>query len=137
MENLSRRALFAGICGLAALSLVPMSAQAASVVKTLPNGKLSIRIKDIAKVVKVGKSVQVGVIKGQSIALSQTGPATFTAFSLTCPHAGVTVVKEKEGWICQAHGSQFQSNGALVIGPATTALTPVPAKVSRGILTIG
>ena len=137
MSELSRRALLTGICGVAALGLTPLSAEAASVVKKLPNGRLSIRVRDIPKVVAVGSSVQVGMVKGQAVALARTGPSTFSAFSLSCPHQGVTVEKDGDGWICRAHGSQFESDGALAFGPATTALRPVPVKVSRGVVTIG
>jgi len=39
--------------------------------------------------------------------------------------------------MCNAHNSEFESDGDLVLGPATTGLTKVRIKVSRGIATIG
>jgi Rieske Fe-S protein len=137
MSELSRRSLITGICGVAALSLAPLSAEGATVVKKLANGKLSIRVKDIPKVVGVGSSVQIGKVKGQPVALFRTGPSTFAAFSLLCPHQGVTLTQDASGWVCQAHGSRFEKDGALNFGPATTDLPAVPVRVSKGVVTIG
>lgn len=137
MAELSRRGLITGICGIAALSMTPLSAEAASVIKKTSNGKLTIRVRDISKVVAVGSSVQIGKVKGQPVALMRSGPSAFSAFSLLCPHQGVTVVKDGEGWICNAHGSKFEKDGELNFGPATTALSKVPVKVSSGVITIG
>ena len=137
MENISRRSLIAGICGIATLSLTPLSAEGASVVKKAAGGRLSIRVKDIPKVVGVGASAQIGQVKGRPVALLRTGPSTFKAFSLLCPHQGVTVIKQDDGWYCDAHGSKFENDGALNMGPATSGLPPIPVKVSKGIVTIG
>ena len=137
MSELSRRSLITGICGVAALSLAPLSAEGATVVKKLANGKLSIRVKDIPKVVGVGSSVQIGKVKGQPVALFRTGPSTFAAFSLLCPHQGVTLTQDESGWVCQAHGSKFENYAELNFGPATTDLPAVPVRVSRGVITIG
>ena len=137
MSELSRRGLITGICGIAALSMTPLTAEAASVVTKAPGGKLTIRVRDISKVVAVGSSVQIGKVKGQPVALLRSGPSTFSAFSLLCPHQGITVVKDGEGWVCNAHGSKFEKDGELNFGPATTALAPVPVKVKSGVITIG
>jgi Rieske Fe-S protein len=39
--------------------------------------------------------------------------------------------------MCEAHNSEFEPDGDLVLGPATTGLVKVPIKVSRGVATIG
>ena len=137
MSELSRRGLITGICGIAALSMTPLTAEAVSVVKKAPGGKLTIRVRDISKVVAVGSSVQIGKVKGQPVALLRSGPSTFSAFSLLCPHQGITVVKDGGGWVCNAHGSKFEKDGELNFGPATTALAPVSVKVKSGVITIG
>jgi Rieske Fe-S protein len=137
MTELSRRALLTGMCGIAALSMVPMSAEAANLVKKLPKGRLSFKVSDAAKIVDVGSSVGIGQVKGQPAGLFRSGPSTFSAFSLACPHQGVTVEKNDSGWVCSAHDSKFAENGALEFGPATTALRKVPVKVKGGVVTIG
>ena len=137
MTQISRRSLIAGVCGIAALSFAPLSAEAASVVRKISNGRLSIKISDMSKVVAEGSSVLVGKVKGQDVGLFRSGPSTFKAFSLRCPHQGAPVVKTDAGWSCPVHGSEFKNDGGLVMGPATTGLMKVPTKVSRGTLTIG
>jgi Rieske Fe-S protein len=137
MTELSRRSLIAGICGIATLSLTPLSAEGASVVKKAAGGRLSIRMSDVPKVVGVGASARIGSVKGRPVALLRTGTSTFKAFSLMCPHQGVTVIKQEDGWYCDAHGSKFEVDGALNQGPATTGLPSVPVRVSKGIVTVG
>ena len=78
-----------------------------------------------------------GKVKGQPVALFRTGPSTFAAFSLLCPHQGVTVTRNENGWVCNAHSSEFEADGDLVLGPATTGLARVPMKVSKNVATIG
>lgn len=137
MEDLSRRALFAGVCGVAAVALVDLPADAASAVKKLPDGRLSVRVSNIAALKEVGSSVRVGVLKGQPVALARTGPSAFIAFTLTCPHQQYKVIKDGAGWLCEAHGSKFEANGDLNFGPATTGLPRVKAKLSKGQVIIG
>ena len=40
-------------------------------------------------------------------------------------------------WVCSTHLSEFEADGDLVLGPATTRLTRVSIKVSRGVATLG
>jgi len=57
----------------------------------------------------------------------------FVAFDAVCPHAGCTVAYQSGANIitCPCHGSEFDpKTGAVVLGPATTGLTPI--KVIKG-----
>jgi Rieske Fe-S protein len=137
MEDISRRSLIVGMCGIAAASLTPLSAEGASVVKKAAGGRLTIKLKDISKVVAVGASAAIGEVKSRPVALLRTGASTFKAFSLLCPHQGVTVIKQEDGWYCEAHESKFGVNGSLVNGPATRGLPSIPVRVSKGVITIG
>lgn len=137
MEPISRRSLFAGVCAVVALggSEVPAAANAA--VKKLPNGKLSVKLKDLPALSAVGGAMRIGSLKGVPIGVARVGANKYTAFNLRCPHQGITVVKTESGWMCQAHNSEFESDGDLLLGPATTGLAKVPIKVTRGVATIG
>jgi Rieske Fe-S protein len=137
LEDLSRRALLTGVCGVAVATVTALPSDAASAVRKLSDGRLSIRVRDISALKEVGSSVRVGVLKGQPVALARTGPSDFVAFTLICPHQEFRVVKDGAGWLCKAHGSKFESNGDLNFGPATTGLPQVPAKFSRGQVIIG
>lgn len=137
MEDISRRSLFAGACAaiLVGSSLVPQAASAS--IKKLPKDRLSVKLSGVPQLAKVGGSVQIGLIKKIPVAIARTGPSSYVAFNLSCPHAGVIVNQTPEGWLCNAHLSRFAPDGALAWGPATTGLKSVPIKVSKGVATVG
>jgi cytochrome b6-f complex iron-sulfur subunit len=45
--------------------------------------------------------------------------AGFSALSLVCPHLGCTVGPAADGFACPCHGSRFDANGAVRVGPAS------------------
>jgi Rieske Fe-S protein len=137
MEPISRRSFIAGVCAVIALggSEVPAAANAA--VKKLPGGRLSVNLKAVPALAKVGGAAKIGSVKGVPVAIARTGTSKYIAFNLLCPHQGVTVTQSEKGWVCSAHGSEFEADGDLVLGPATTGLTKVPMKISRNVATIG
>ncbi len=137
MEPISRRSLFAGVCAVVALGGSDVPAAANAVVKKLPNGKLSVALKDLPALSAIGGAMRIGSIKGVPVGIARVGTNKYTAINLRCPHQGVTVTKTDNGWMCEAHNSEFEPDGDLVLGPATTGLAKVPIKVSRGVATIG
>ncbi len=138
MTPISRRNFLAGACGLLVLNGVQgLPAAANSAVKKLPNGRLSVQLAKIPALANVGGSVAIGIIKGKPVAISRTGATTYIAFSLNCPHQNVPVTKVETGWRCEAHGSEFEPDGDLVLGPATTRLKRIPIKVTRGTAVVG
>lgn len=137
MEPISRRSLFVGMCAVVALGGSEVPAAANAVVKKLPGGKLSVKVKDLSALSTIGGATRIGSIKGVPVGIARVGTNKYTAFSLRCPHQGITVTKTESGWMCPAHNSEFESDGDLVLGPATTGLGKVPIKVSRGVATIG
>ena len=137
MEDLSRRTLLAGLCGVAVTTIADLPAEASNTVKKLPDGRISVRVRDILALKEVGSSVRVGVFRNQPVALARTGPSSFIAFALICPHEQYRVQKDGEGWLCKEHGSKFEANGDLNFGPATTGLPRIPAKFSKGQVVIG
>jgi Rieske Fe-S protein len=137
MEPISRRSFITGICAVVALggSEVPATANAA--VKKLPGGRISVNLKAVPALAKVGGATRIGSVKGVPVAIARTGTSKYIAFNLLCPHQGVTVTRNEKGWVCSAHLSEFEPDGDLVLGPATTGLARVPVKISKGIATIG
>lgn len=49
-------------------------------------------------------------------------PQGFIAFSIVCPHLGCQVEAGEDRFTCPCHGSQFDSHGKLLIGPAKSDL---------------
>jgi len=137
MEPISRRTLFVGACAILALGGTQAPAVANAAVKKLPGGRLSVDLKAVPALAKVGGAIRIGSIKGVPVAISRTGTSKYVAFNLECPHQGVTVTRTESGWVCGAHSSEFEADGDLVLGPSTTGLKRVPIKVSRGVATLG
>lgn len=84
--------------------------------------------------VPVGTAV---VVSGYVVAQPVSGQ--FVAYSAACTHRGVTVSAGNGTTLhCPAHGSEFDgATGAVLIGPASSPLAPVPVNASNGVLTIG
>jgi Rieske Fe-S protein len=137
MEPITRRSLFAGACVVLALGGAEVPAAANPAVKKLSGGRLSVDLKAVPALAKVGGATRIGTLRGVPVAIARTGISKYLAFSLKCPHQGVTVTRNENGWVCSAHLSEFEPDGDLVLGPATTGLARVPIKVSRGVATLG
>jgi Rieske Fe-S protein len=137
VEDLTRRSLIAGTCAILAAGLVNLPLAANAAVTRLANGKLSVRVKAVPELAQVGGAVRIGKLKGKNVGLARTSSATYVAFDLACPHQGVTVIREGNGWVCPSHRSEFEADGDLLLGPATSRLARIPARLSRGQVIIG
>jgi len=126
MEPITRRSLFAGACAVLALGGAEVPAAANPAVKKLSGGRLSVDLKAVPALAKVGGATRIGTLRGVPVAIARTGTSKYLAFSLKCPHQGVTVTRNENGWVCSAHLSEFEPDGDLVLGPATTGLARVP-----------
>ena len=137
MEPISRRSFIAGVCAVVALGGTELPAAANTAVKKLPGGRVSVNLKAVPALAKVGGAAKIGSVKGVPVAIARTGTSKYIAFNLLCPHQKVTVTQNEKGWVCNAHGSEFESDGDLALGPATTGLARVPIKVLKNVATIG
>ena len=80
----------------------------------------TIRIADYSALASVGGIAVIddGRSSGVPWAVARTGPSSFVALSLICPHRGSTVQSAGSSFICPVHGAQFSSNGDLDRWPA-------------------
>lgn len=46
----------------------------------------------------------------------------FVAISLVCTHLGCTVESQPDGFVCPCHGSRYDPQGSLLVGPAAKSL---------------
>jgi len=137
VEPISRRSFIAGVCAVVALGGTELPAAANTAVKKLPGGRVSVNLKAVPALAKVGGAAKIGSVKGVPVAIARTGTSNYIAFNLLSPHQKVTVTQNEKGWVCNAHGSEFEADGDLVLGPATTGLARVPIKVLKNVATIG
>jgi Rieske Fe-S protein len=74
------------------------------------------------------------VFTDAKVVVTQPAKGVFKAFSAVCTHVGCLCNQVADGTIdCPCHGSKFKiTNGAVVAGPAPTALPVVPIKVADG-----
>lgn len=136
MDDISRRSLLTGVCALAVGAAVIPTA-AASAATTSRSGRLSVRLSRVPALRTVGGAAAVGNLRGVPVGIARTGASTYRAFSLLCPHQGAVVSRSSSGWRCLRHGSEFESDGDLVLGPATRSLAIIPVRLRGGTLVVG
>jgi Rieske Fe-S protein len=82
----------------------------------------TVSVASYAALANVGGAARVDGGSGPPVALVRTGAASFAAFSLRCPHEGVTVSVQTNGFYCTGHGARFASSGVWTGGQRTTNL---------------
>jgi cytochrome b6-f complex iron-sulfur subunit len=69
--------------------------------------------------------------------VSRTAQDTFTALTAICTHEGCTVDRfASPVFVCPCHGSQYNTNGAVVMGPANNPLRQFTTRFANNVLTI-
>jgi cytochrome b6-f complex iron-sulfur subunit len=69
--------------------------------------------------------------------VTRTSATTFIALSAECTHQAC-VVSDSTGqtFVCPCHGSEFDTSGHVVNGPAVTPLHQFQTQFTNGVLTI-
>src|SRR4051812_6230123 len=118
---ISRRAFLADAATIAALTTL-FAACGDSPIEP-PVGKVDVKVSDFPGLATMNKLVLVDPKR----AAKRTGESTFVAFSRLCTHEGTPVDLSGSGFLCNNHGSRFDSNGQVTEGPATQ---PLPTLVT-------
>lgn len=86
--------------------------------------------------VNVGSGV---VYDGPKVVVTQPAEGDIRGFTAVCPHQGCLVSEVTNNEIlCPCHGSLFSAqDGAVLVGPATTGLTPVDVSVVDDQVVLG
>ena len=102
---------------------------------TDPASKTTITVSAFPDLATVGTIVLVDGAR----AVKRTGASTFVAFSRACTHEGFPVDLQGTGFFCNNHGSQFDNNGNVTVGPATRNLTQLATSYdpATDVLSIG
>jgi Rieske Fe-S protein len=82
-------------------------------------------------------SLEANAVDQKGLLLVRSSETAVRAFSRKCTHLGCTVGDFQNGTAsCPCHGSQFDTGGKPVKGPASTPLKEYPATLSGTTLTI-
>ena len=138
MAEVTRCGFICASAAVVALSTTP--AVAATGIKTVA-GKTVMDLASNKALATVGGVVELSITKYGKVAVVRTSKSSngYSVVNLSCPHAGVIVKQSSGGWSCSSprgHGSEFALNGALKVGPATSALRSIKFTATSKTLTI-
>jgi len=69
--------------------------------------------------------------------VARTATDTFTALTAICTHEACTVTGfQNQRYVCPCHGSQYSLTGAVLQGPAPSALRQFATRLAGNVLTI-
>ena len=107
--------------GAAALLLPACIGGLASCAKTTTNPKVDFTLDTATGAL----SSNGGFLVSNNVIVARTNTGTFIAVAAACTHQGTTINYNASGnkFICPNHGAQFDSNGTVTQGPASTSLT--------------
>ena len=72
-----------------------------------------------------------------SLLVGHTSPDTFVALTSVCTHQTCTITGfQNQSYVCPCHGSTFDLNGHVQLGPAAASLQQYPSQFANGVLTI-
>ena len=69
--------------------------------------------------------------------VTRTGTDTFIALTAQCTHEACVVSNSTgQSFVCPCHGSEFDSTGHVIVGPAVAALRQFQTQFANNVLTI-
>jgi Rieske Fe-S protein len=106
------------------------------VTATVLNGTAVLTIDAASPLAPVGGMALVRSSTGEFL-VTRTSQGSCTAVTAVCTHEGCTVSGfEGQTFVCPCHGSQYNTNGSVVRGPATVPLRQYPTQLADGVLMI-
>ncbi len=103
---------------------------------TVSGSTVSVTIDAASPLAQVGSAA---LVQGANVPLlvAHTGDAAFSALSAICTHQGCTITGFANArFVCPCHGSQYDTSGNVVSGPAVQRLTRYNTQYSGSTLTI-
>lgn len=100
---------------------------------------LTVQLADHPELADVGSITRV-FAQGSPVGIARLGLADFAAYSLVCPHEGVTIGVDasREDFVCPGHGATFDDTGTWIGGQHTRNLTTYTTTfdASTGTITV-
>jgi cytochrome b6-f complex iron-sulfur subunit len=103
---------------------------------TIVNGALTVALAAGSPLSAVGGMALITSTAG-SFLVTRTAQDTFVAVTAACTHEACTVSSSTgQHYVCPCHGSEFDTSGRVIIGPASIALAQHPTQFAGNVLTI-
>jgi cytochrome b6-f complex iron-sulfur subunit len=107
----------------------------ASATATVAGRVVSVNVDSTSPLAAVGSAATVQTSLGTFL-IARTAQDSFTALTATCTHEGCTVTGFADSrFVCPCHGSQYNTNGTVAVGPASRSLQQYPTQFANGLLT--
>jgi cytochrome b6-f complex iron-sulfur subunit len=102
---------------------------------TVSNGAVTVNVAT-GPLAASGGMALVSSTAGQFL-VTRTGASTFVALTAQCTHeACVVSLGTGSSFVCPCHGSEFDTSGHVLVGPASTPLRQFQTQFANNILTI-
>jgi cytochrome b6-f complex iron-sulfur subunit len=103
---------------------------------SVASNTITLNIDSGSPLASVGSAALVQTSSGNFL-VARTAQDTFNAMTAVCTHEACTVERYQSGtFTCPCHGSQFSTSGAVVRGPAASALRRFNTAFASNVLTI-
>jgi len=103
---------------------------------SVASGTISVTVDAASPLAAVGSAALVRSSAGD-VLVSRTAQDTFIALTSICTHEGCAVTGfASPVYVCPCHGSRYSTSGAVVMGPATRALSQFTSRFTNNVLTI-
>jgi len=95
---------------------------------------VAITVNSASPLATVGNAAMVQTSLGTFL-VARVAQDTFTALTAVCTHEAQTVTGFANGhYVCNVHGSQFSTNGAVLAGPANASLRQYAASFATDVV---
>jgi cytochrome b6-f complex iron-sulfur subunit len=103
---------------------------------TVAGGAIQVTIDSASPLAAAGSEALVTSAAG-NVLVARTAADAFTALTATCTHEGCAITGfSGQSYVCPCHGSQFDTTGRVLNGPATRSLRQYQTQFAAGVLTI-
>jgi cytochrome b6-f complex iron-sulfur subunit len=103
---------------------------------TVVNGAASVAVSASSPLSAIGGMALVTSVAGDFL-VARTGQNTFVAVTAACTHQSCVVSSfTGQTYVCPCHGSEFDTSGRVIVGPAAAPLAQFPTQFANNVLTI-
>jgi Rieske Fe-S protein len=97
---------------------------------------ITVTVDSSSPLASVGSAALVQTSVGDFL-VAHVSQDTYSAMTAICTHETCTITGfQNQTFVCPCHGSTFDTNGRVLMGPATASLRQYATQFSSGVLTI-